>query len=402
MRIMFFLHYPNPFPEAAWRRIEFFAEYFQKKGHKVTIVGAFSYMTIRKAGSTRLNGIRLLNITPIIMMTNIISLTFNTISSLLSCFIPFIMVRPDIVIISVPVGETALGPFVGTKLFRTKRVVLDYRDEWEDFALKMAKSRIYKKACQSLKGIMTKFYSKIYLIMATTGPIAAGLSSRGLENVKIVTNGADTQIFKPYDKDCVRNKIGIDKGDFIIVYSGIFGAYYRLDVVIKALEKIIERKYNVKFLMIGQGDVEIEKIMRLARKKGLESNVIYLGAKSDRMQIAEILSASDVGIIPYDSNSLWKHTLPVKSLEYLACGLPIIATTYSDSVLGKLICENQVGMITDPENIESLVTIIERMYNDKLFLKNAGKRALCLIQDYFDRNKITEDLYHELIESMPQ
>ncbi len=359
-------------------------------------------MTIRKAGSIKMNGIRLLNITPTVMMANTISLFLNAISSLFSCFIPFTIIRPDIVIISVPVGETALGPFLVTKLFRTKRVIVDYRDEWEDYAIKMANSRMYKKACQFLKGIMTKFYSKIYFVMATTGPIAAGLSLRGLQNVKIVTNGVDTRIFKPYEKGYLRNKIGVNKSDFILVYSGIFGGYYRMDVVIDALEKIIEKKNNMKLLMIGQGGVEIEKILNLAKKKGLERNVLYLGAKSDKMEIAEILSASDVGIIPYDSNTLWKNTLPVKSLEYLACGLPVIATTYSDSVLGKLICENQVGMITDPENIESLVVTIEKMYDDTLFLKTAAKRALSIIQDHFDRNKITEELYHEIVINIPR
>lgn len=400
MRILFFLHSPNPFPGAQWRRIEFFAEYFESRGHEVSVVGAFSLMSIRKAGLIRFKGIRLLNITPIIMMTNIVSLTFNMASSLAACIIPFLLLRPDIVVISVPVGETAFGPFVGTKLFRTKRVVLDYRDEWEDYAIKMAKSRVHKKACESLKMLMTKFYSKTYVVMAVTGAIAINLLSRGLRNVKVVTNGADTRVFKPYDKHRVRTKIGLEVDDFVIVYSGALGAYYRLDLVIKALEKIAIKEDNVKLLIIGRGQTGIENIINQARQIGLQDKVLFLGEKSDKKEIAEILSAADVGIIPYDSNPLWKNALPVKSLEYLACGLPVIATTYNDSVLGKLICENQVGVISDPENVESLVLSIENMYYDTTFLKEAGKRGVSIIEERFDRNKIFEEVYNELLESL--
>lgn len=402
LKILFFLHSPNPFPGAQWRRIEFFAEFFESRGHEVSVVGAFSYMSMRKAGLTRIRGIRLLNITPIIMMTNIVSLIFNMVSSFFASIIPLLWLRPDIVIISVPVGETAFGPFVGTKLFRTKRVVLDYRDEWEDYAIKMAKSRIHRKVCESLKILMTKFYSKTYFVMTTTSAMAGDLSSRGLNNVKVVTNGADTHIFKPHDKNRVRSKIGLGLSDFIIVYSGGLGGYYRLDLVIKALEKITFEKDNVRLVIIGRGQAGISNIINQASQVGLKENVLFLGAKSDKNEIAEILSAADVGIIPYDRNPLWKNTLPVKSLEYLACGLPIIATTYKDSVLGKLIHENQVGVISDPENVESLVVSIEKMYHDTAFLEEAGKRAVSIIEKSFDRNKIAEEVYNQLLESMRQ
>lgn len=401
LNILFFLHYPNPFPEAAWRRIEFFAEYFQAKGHEVTIVGAFSYRTLRKAGSRDYNRMKLVNLTPLIMMTNIISLAFNIISSLISSILAFILVRPDMVIISVPVGETAVGPFVVSRLFRTKRVVTDYRDEWEDYAIKISKSRIYKKACRFLKVIMTKFYSSSYMVMATTESMATGLSSRGLQNIRVVKNGADTRFFKPYDKAEMRSKYGLNKDDFILVYSGFLGGYYRLDLVIQALAEVIGKKVNIKFLIMGSGDLEIQSIKRLAREKHIFDNIIFLGSKSDKTEIAEILSAADLGIIPYDSNSLWKNTLPVKSLEYLACGLPILATAYNDSVLGELILKNKVGFISEPENVEALTNTIQRIFANTELLIHAHKMAVKVVDEQFDRNKIVKNVYTELVSQMP-
>jgi len=39
-------------------------------------------------------------------------------------------------------------------------------------------------------------------------------------NVRLVPNGADVTVFKRYDKNIIRRKLGLGDNDFIIVYSG--------------------------------------------------------------------------------------------------------------------------------------------------------------------------------------
>jgi glycosyltransferase involved in cell wall biosynthesis len=391
------LYLPNPFPGAAWRRIEFFAEHLKNKEHEVFIAGTFSAKSLDKAGLTRVNEIRILNVIPIIMASNMFSLIFNILSSIFTSVALFIFLRPETVIISVPNGETALGSYIVAKLFRTKKVVIDYRDEWEDHIISRPKSGIYKKSYRYLKNLMTKCYSNSGLVITTTEPLAYNLTSRGVRDVKVVPNGADIDIFKPYcNKYALRSKTGFDGCDLIMVYSGGIGLYYRLDIVLKALKKINDKVQNVKLLMVGYGS-NIEKIVNLAVELGLQNNVFYLGAKMEKIELAEILSSSDIGLVPYDSNSLWKNSMPVKALEYLACGLPIIATVYKDSILGKLISENKIGMIADPEDVDSLADVMEKMYeNNKRnssFLKDAGNRGILLVKERFNRNTIAEQLF---------
>src|SRR5437879_6146912 len=128
------LHSPIPSPNAAWARISFFAEYFKAKGHRVSIAGAFSSKSLGSAGSSKWMGIRILNITPIIMLSNVFAFFFNNISSIISSLVLIVILRPNIVIISLPNGETATGPYIAARLFR-KKIVIDYRDEWEDYGI---------------------------------------------------------------------------------------------------------------------------------------------------------------------------------------------------------------------------------------------------------------------------
>lgn len=389
---MFFLYHPNPYPGAGWRRIESLAGYLRNRGYSVTIAGAFTPKSLSKAGSSELNGVKIINITPVVNTSSTSSVVFNILSSLFTSFLVFLYLRPKLVIISVPLGETALGSYLIGRLFGAK-IVFDYRDLWEDYAISTAKSRVGKRLHEYLKEIMTRCYQQGEVVTTVTDTVAQHLLSRGITKIKVLPNGADTNIFKPYDKISSRKEIGFHEGDFILTYSGTIGVYYRLDLVIKALKIIIDRLENIKLLMVGDGP-DLEMIRKLSKEMGLHDKIIYFGAKDDKKILAQILSASDVGLVPYDANPLWKSALPAKVFEYFACGLPVIATVYEDSTLAKLICNNRVGLISEPDNADALAEEIKRIYTDSSYRIDAGNRASLLVKKLYDRNKTAEMFFN--------
>jgi len=294
--------------------------------------------------------------------------------------------RPDVVVISIPNGDTALGSCFVASAFR-KKIIIDYRDEWEDYRISNTKNKNYRRLIKSLKKQMTKCYLKSDHVITVTEPIVHNLSKRGIKNVKLIPNGADINVFKCYDKMKFRKTLGFDENDFIFVYSGGFTPYYRLDLVVKAIEKLIRKQQNVKLLLVGRGTY-IKTLKNLVNKENLQNNIIFHGEVLAQSDLAKLLSASDVGIIPFDANPLWKNALPSKAFEYFACGLPAVATVYPDSILGKMISENQIGLISEPGNLTALTNSMEKIYKDKLFVKAAQQRASKLIHERFDRNKI--------------
>jgi glycosyltransferase involved in cell wall biosynthesis len=394
VKILISLHYPNPFPGAAWTRIEYFAEYFKNKGHQVSIIGVFSPKTLHKAGWVTRNEIKIVNITPVIMRNNILSLTFNVICSIFTSIVLLALLRPDITIISVPTGETAIGPYIAAKASKSK-VVIDYRDEWEEVIIQGAKSKLYKTLIVKLRNLMTNYYSHSDFVVGVTEGLVASLASRGVKKIKFIPNGADLEIFKPYDKSYCRKKFGFDERDFVLVFSGKIGFYYRLDLVLYALQKFSRKRPNVKLLIVGEGP-DLQLVRTLTDEGGLQDNVRYFGTKDNKLELAQLLCVGDIGLVPYDANRLWGSALPAKAFEYLASGLPIIATVYRDSILGKLLYENRVGLTSEPGSIDELVAIMERGYNDTVFLKEARERAVALVQGCFDRKKIAEEFLNLL------
>ena len=177
--------------------------------------------------------------------------------------------------------------------------------------------------------------------------------------------------------------------DFIIVYSGGIGGYYRLDVVVKAVKKLVDKGLNnVRILIAGDG--EISKILSLARKLGISSHIKYLGSINDKEELAKLIATSDAGIIPYDDNPLWKNSIPAKFYEYCSCGLPVIATVHNGSYLEELIKEHEIGVTSPPLDEEKLASAIYWLYKNKSFREAARIKARWLIEEKFDRNKIAE------------
>jgi glycosyltransferase involved in cell wall biosynthesis len=396
-RILFILSITLPYPSAAWTRIEFLANYLKKYNYDVRIAGAFSVKTILNAGYIEVNRIKIYNVIPVIILPNLIALCFNILSSLVVGFILCLIIRPKLMIISLPSSGLvdAMGFFIISRIFRTK-VITDYRDEWEDYFHHISKGEANKKFLSMTKSVMTRYYRNSSAVSTVTEAVANSLMKRGIEQVEIIPNGADAEVFKPQKKLICRNNIGIQSDCFALIYTGYIGSYYRLDILIYALKQVIT-KYNAKTILLiaGQGS-GLKSLLKLADHEGIRKNVIYLGKIINKSELVNALCASDIGIIPHDSKPLSRNALPVKSLEYLACGLPLVAAAYEDSLLGRLIVENKLGLVAEPDNVDSMFEAIKRMDKDATFRIEVSVRGPLFIRQKYDRNKIAT-AFHSLI-----
>lgn len=389
LKILFVLGLPNPFPSAAWTRIGFFAEDWSRKGHAVEVLGIFSYEAFHKRGVKKMGNINIFNLIFNMGLTHPLIFILNAVISFAVSTLILISRRPNVAIVSVPSGDVGMGALMACRLTRTKCIV-DYRDEWEDYAINLNNSK-NGKSFYLVKKLASSLYLK-RLVVAVTPKYLEALKQRGLTNVKLVPNGADIKTFKP-----LTNK---RKSLFLIFYSGHVGSYYRLDVAVKAIKKLEEKGIrNIKLVIAGDG--EVEKLLGLAAELGISSNIEYKGVINDKLKLSRLISEADAGLIPYDNNPLWKNSLPAKFFEYCACGLPAIATVHENSILAKLIRECEIGLTVPPMDEEKLAEAIYRIYENESFREAAGKRARLLIEEKFDRNKIAKEFLN-LIKALNQ
>ena len=81
---------------------------------------------------------------------------------------------------------------------------------------------------------------------------------------------------------------------------------------------------GTSLLLIGPKDpaFEPERFERLARR----DNVAYLGPRPFE-QLPAYFRLIDVGLVPYGPTEFNLHSFPMKTLEYLAAGRPVVSTS---------------------------------------------------------------------------
>jgi len=300
----------------------------------------------------------------------------------------------DFVIVSLPMGEPCIGAFLACNLLG-KRLVVDIRDEWEDMVIKRTRRFFTRNLYRFYKKLFTAIYRNSSFVTTVTPTLVERIRRRGVSNVYLMPNGADTELFHPIsegERSKMRKKMGLQEDDFVIVFAGRVGWYYRIDIVIKALHKLINRQRlgRIKFLVMGPGE-KVQEYLDLCKRLELKKNILFLGEKR-REEVAEILPCCDLGVIPLDDDPIWLSVYTAKVFEYCASELPVVISVTKGSDLEKLVKENNIGFIAEPLKSERLAEAIFAGYRDKDRLKEMRVEARKLVVEGFSKRKIAEEL----------
>jgi teichuronic acid biosynthesis glycosyltransferase TuaH len=93
----------------------------------------------------------------------------------------------------------------------------------------------------------------------------------------------------------------------------------RIDLAL--LEGIAARGHSLLLVGPRQHTFELDRIGRLLERP----NVAWTGLRPYE-QLPSYLRAMDVGIVPYTDSEFNRASFPLKTLEYLAAGRPVVAT----------------------------------------------------------------------------
>ena len=88
------------------------------------------------------------------------------------------------------------------------------------------------------------------------------------------------------------------------------------------LEHLAENCPDLSLVIIGWINWTVKDIMS---KLTSYPNLFFLGTKTKR-EIPHYIEGFDVGLIPFKKNKMTDSMLPLKTFEYLACGLPVVTT----------------------------------------------------------------------------
>jgi glycosyltransferase involved in cell wall biosynthesis len=171
----------------------------------------------------------------------------------------------------------------------------------------------------SYRAAEERFARRADLVLASAPSLAERMRTLN-GNVLFAPNVADTALFaralEPGPVDPQLDALPRPR----IVFTGAVVAT-KLDVPL--LVQVARRRPQWSFALvgpIGPGDPRTD-VSALA----VEPNVHLLGRRA-YAQLPDVLRGADAGLIPYARNELTDGIFPMKVYEYLAAGLPVVAT----------------------------------------------------------------------------
>jgi glycosyltransferase involved in cell wall biosynthesis len=125
----------------------------------------------------------------------------------------------------------------------------------------------------------------------------------------------------------VRRRYGIKERDLVFVFSGSFNKSKQVPKLVRAILSFLSSGYegDVYFMLIGDGVDRSNVNKLLSRKKRFSSRIILTG-HVPKTCMPEFLAAADVGLSYVPMDRIYDNQPALKTLEYLAMGLAVLAT----------------------------------------------------------------------------
>lgn len=272
------------------------------------------------------------------------------------------------------------------KLIYRTPLILDVTDVWPEAIVNTgyikANSRIFR-----IIGLLFKFFYKLSdRIVTLTDSMKKMIASTGINSSKIIVipNIVDVDVVKPTNE--VKGEF---KGKFTIMYSGNLGSNYDFKTLLETALALKDRK-DILFVIRGKGEKKhfITSFMKANQLKN-----VYIDERLfDKRELVKYLNKADIFILPMKKCPYPDASLPIKLLDYLACGKPVICC--AGGFLSEIISTHQAGISIPPGELKKLVkAILLLKENTKLREKlseNARQLALKLFSYDILEEKVKE------------
>ncbi|MCA0151578.1 glycosyltransferase family 4 protein [Rossellomorea vietnamensis] len=275
----------------------------------------------------------------------------------------------QVVLATSPAIFVAMVGVIAKWRFRAK-LILDVRDLWPE----------------SLKGVgvfnykfILSFFNKVEKqIYKSSDEII--INSLGFKEhiVKVREINSSKLSFMPNSArvDEIRSNTPSDDR-FKVIYAGNIGLAQDGDLLIKLAKELAEKK--IDFTIIGYG-LNRQEVYEEIKKEKL-TNVRFISPKT-RKECLKIISQHHIGIVTLNEKSVFETVLPGKVIDYMTCGVPIVAAVsgYSKQVIE----DEHVGFVVEDRDSGKLVDLIEFLQLNKKVRHTMSQNGNKYVQKNFN------------------
>lgn len=252
------------------------------------------------------------------------------------------------------------------------KIILDIHDPVPDFfAAKFGfdQNSLYVLLLKLIERLSTCYADHVITVTDYWKEVIKKRSNLQENKISVIVNFPDIKMFNTgnFPKHKKSHK------EFLLLYPGTLNKHCGLDIVIKAVSILKNEIPSLRLHIYGVGN-ELENLQLLVRKLDLEKFILFHGV-IPLDSVPELMNNADAGIALLSGhNEYSKQALNVKLFEFLAMGLPAIATR-TDSI--EYYLGEDIVMLSKPNDYRDVAICIKELYlnpNKRLELQKRGLR----------------------------
>ena len=299
--------------------------------------------------------------------------------------------KPDIIMTESPPLFLGVSGFLISKIYGAKWIY-NVSDLWLEAALEtgMLKNGLSFKALNYLESL---FFKNAWFITGQSNEIVDKIKLKDPNTIVYkLSNGVDVKKYKSsMKKGLVKNKL--IRREYSIVYAGLHGIAQGLDQLLKVANLAQQCNDNFRFLLIGDGP---EKSNLLEESKRLKLKNIEFREPLDREKIPEILSDSDIAIIPL--KQYIPGAVPSKLYEAMALEVPVVLIGVGEPA--EIVKKSNCGINVKPNDIKGIYDAIKRLTLAEGMRVSMGENGRATVKKQFNREIILTDFISFLKEQV--
>jgi len=157
-----------------------------------------------------------------------------------------------------------------------------------------------------------------------------------------------------------------------VIYSGLVNKREKVSLFVNSIPFLKKYEKNIETIISEKGEL-INEIKKLSKSLNTNTKFCWFESRDD---LRTLLKTCHLGILPSANNIPRKLGTPLKLLEYISNGLPIVANDVGSWC--SIISDNKIGILTD-DDPKNFADAIVRIISDKKLFFSMQKNIVNLI-----------------------
>jgi glycosyltransferase involved in cell wall biosynthesis len=202
--------------------------------------------------------------------------------------------------------------------------------------------------------------------IAVSQAVLTSIPPRLVNGTRVIRTGVDVAAIRSHrgERDRIRSSVGLEPGQFVIGTIANFRAQKDYPTLLRAAARVVGRHPHVRFLAVGDGQLE-QEIVRLRAELGLQESVLLLGRREDP---GPVLAACDAFVLASRFEGL-----PLALMEALAMALPIVAT--SSAGVRECVTDHEDALLVPVADAPALAAALGRIVEEPELRERLGRGA---------------------------